>query len=129
MTVELPDVVRLVDDARAAGERVDLDDHLDDVPSTPTGRTAYRIVQEGLTNARKHAPGARVTVRLTGNPREGLTLTLTNARPVAPPATLPTSGLGLLGLTERVALAGGRLEQGVTPEGGYRLAVWLPWAP
>ncbi len=126
---ELPDVVRLVDDARAAGERVDLDDHLDDVPSTPTGRTAYRIVQEGLTNARKHAPGARVTVRLTGNPREGLTLTLTNARPVAPPATLPTSGLGLLGLTERVALAGGRLEQGVTPEGGYRLAVWLPWAP
>ena len=50
-------------------------------------------------------------------------------RPVAAPATLPTSGLGLLGLTERVALAGGRLEQGVTPEGGYRLAVWLPWAP
>ena len=80
---------------------------------------AYRIVQEGLTNARKHAPGERES--RCGSP--GIPVRpdphLTNARPVAPPATLPTSWLGLLGLTER-GLAGGRLEQGVTPEGGYR---------
>ena len=78
----------------------------------PSGRTAYRIVQEALTNVRKHAPGTAVTVDVAGRPADGLVVEVRNAAPVgrgrAP--RCPASGLGLLGLAERVALAGGRIE-------------------
>jgi signal transduction histidine kinase len=124
---DLPDVVRLIAEACSAGERIELVDELDDAVPTQVGRTAYRIIQEALTNARKHAPGSKVVVRLTGSPGDGLTIAVGNARSVTPPAALPTSGLGLLGLAERVDLLGGRLEHGPTPEGGHRLVVWLPW--
>lgn len=94
-----------------------------------SGRTAYRIVQEGLTNARKHAPGTQVTVRLGGGPAHGLTVEVSNPVPVAAgvvPA-IPGSGQGLIGLTERAALAGGGLEHGRSG-GDFRLRAWLPWA-
>lgn len=126
---DLPDIVRLVEEARAAGERITLRDELDDTVPARVGRTAYRIVQEGLTNARKHAPAALVDVALTGGPGAGLTVSVTNARPLAAPAALPESGLGLVGLAERVDLLGGRLEHGHTPDGGYRLTASLPWNP
>ncbi|MEU7156801.1 sensor histidine kinase [Streptomyces chrestomyceticus] len=92
------------------------------------GRAVYRVVQEGLTNAAKHAPGAPVDVRLTGDGRR-LEVTVTNAAP--PPGTAPVpapgpGGSGLVGLDERVRLAGGELRAGPTPEGGFEVAARLP---
>jgi signal transduction histidine kinase len=89
------------------------------------------VVQEALTNARKHAPGAEVRVHLAGSPGTGLTVEVRNdAPPAAPdpgPGPDPGAGQGLAGLAERVALASGRLEHGPTAGGGWCLSAWLPW--
>ena len=100
---------------------------LDAVP-TDTGRTMYRIVQEGLTNARKHAPASSVEVELGGDPAAGLTLALTSWLPVDRPGGPPGSGTGLIGLRERVVLAGGRLDVAVTADDRFQLSAWLPWS-
>ncbi|MGK5638842.1 sensor histidine kinase [Streptomyces sp. URMC 126] len=154
------DIPRLVDESRAAGMRVRITGDLpsDDggtggaQPSAVTGRTAYRIVQEGLTNVRKHAPGADVTVTVDGGPDTGLVVEVRNALPVTasaaaspggrtlgaglpgagapgagiPGAGIPGAGQGLTGLAERARLAGGRLEHGRS-EGEFALRAWLPW--
>ncbi|KGN32073.1 histidine kinase [Knoellia sinensis KCTC 19936] len=122
------DIARLVEEEQANGMRVSLAETLDgDVPDG-LGRTAYRIVQEALTNARKHAPGTSVTVSLTGSPTDGLTVTVRNAALVSASASpLPDSGLGLIGLDERVALSGGRLRHGPDASGGYVVEAWIPW--
>ncbi|OZM70157.1 sensor histidine kinase [Amycolatopsis antarctica] len=122
----LADVDALVAESAAGGMRV----HLREVPAGPVpdlaGRTAYRVVQEGLTNVRKHAPGAEASVAVTGRPGEGLTVLVVNGPPAATPAP-GRPGRGLTGLGERAALAGGRLEHGGVPGGGWRLTAWLPW--
>jgi signal transduction histidine kinase len=123
------DLDALAAESREAGGRVRLDVRLDEaaVPAL-TGRTAYRIVQEGLTNARKHAPGAAVTVTLTGAPGAGLTVEVRNPWPVSPPpGAIPGTGTGLVGLAERATLAGGRLTHERTAAGDFRLTAWLPW--
>ncbi|MGW0122015.1 sensor histidine kinase [Streptomyces sp. NPDC003327] len=119
----------LVAESREAGMTVRLDSTVDDPTGVPaaTGRTVYRIAQEGLTNARKHAPGAEVTVTVRGRPGEGLTVGISNPAPAGPVPHVPGSGQGLIGLTERAALAGGRLEHGPAPDGGFALHAWLPW--
>ncbi|MER5738762.1 histidine kinase [Streptomyces sp. NPDC002262] len=119
----------LVDESREAGTEVVLHSAVDDPGSVPaaTGRTAYRIAQEGLTNARKHAPGAPVTVTLRGRPGDGLTVEVRNPAPGGPVPHVPGSGQGLIGLSERAALAGGRLDHGPDPGGGFSLTAWLPW--
>ncbi|MFI9742458.1 sensor histidine kinase [Streptomyces sp. NPDC052494] len=122
----------LVAESREAGADVVLElavDTAEGAPAVPasTGRTAYRIAQEGLTNARKHAPGTKVTVAVDGRPGEGLTVTVHNPAPAGPVPHVPGSGQGLIGLTERAALAGGRLEHGRDPDGGFALHAWLPW--
>jgi signal transduction histidine kinase len=94
------------------------------------GRTVYRIVQEGLTNARKHAPAAAVDVTIAGG--EELVVEVVSRRPVgvavaAPP--LPGAGSGLIGLTERVALAGGELSHGPDASGDFVLRARLPTTP
>ncbi|MFG2082794.1 sensor histidine kinase [Micromonospora tulbaghiae] len=127
----LGDVPALVAESRDAGVRVGVVDEVTEPEAVPagTGRSAYRIVQEGLTNARKHAPGAVVTVRLAGGPGDGLAVDIHNPRPVGAPATaIPGAGTGLVGIAERVTLAGGRLEHGRDADGGFRLTAWLPWA-
>jgi signal transduction histidine kinase len=132
----LADVRQLVAESGRAGMRVGLREELGGaaVPDL-VGRTAYRTVQEGLTNARRHAPGAEVVVRLAGSPGEDLTVEVCNEAPgsrSAPgpdPGPAPNPGQGLVGLAERVALADGRLEHGPTAGGGWRLAAWLPWPP
>jgi signal transduction histidine kinase len=93
-------------------------------------RCAYRVVQEGLTNARKHAPGAPVSVALAGMPGGGLTVNVRNSPPAdsAPAGSIPGTGTGLVGLTERVGLAGGTLTSAPTADGGYTLTADLPWA-
>jgi signal transduction histidine kinase len=122
------DVAALVAEEQAGGMRVRLSNRVaDDVPPG-TGRTAYRIVQEALTNVRKHAPGTVVSVDLAGSPDDGLVIGVRNAAPVGPaPQHLPASGLGLLGLAERAALAGGRISHGTDPGGGYAVRAWIPW--
>jgi signal transduction histidine kinase len=103
-----------------------------------TGRTLYRIVQEGLTNARKHAPGSAVEVTVAGTPDRGLTVAVTSWLPLNPPAANGDAvnrahgahgvGTGLIGLRERAALAGGHLDAAVTGDHRFRLSGWLPWA-
>ncbi|MER7537731.1 histidine kinase [Streptomyces sp. NPDC097704] len=119
----------LVDESREAGADVVLDSTVDDPAAVPaaTGRTVYRIAQEALTNARKHAPGTTVTVTVRGRPGEGLTVDIRNPAPAGPVPPVPGSGQGLIGLTERAALAGGRMEHGPAPDGGFALHAWLPW--
>jgi signal transduction histidine kinase len=94
------------------------------------GRTMYRVVQEGLTNARKHAPGQPVTVTLDGEPGAGLDVTVVNPAGPAPAfagaAAVPGTGTGLIGLTERLELAGGKLEWH-NADGEFLLHAWLPW--
>jgi signal transduction histidine kinase len=95
-----------------------------------TSRHLYRIIQEGLTNARKHAPGHAVAVWIDGEPGTRLTVTLTNAVPDpdrVPPIGPPESGLGLTGLQERVRLAGGELSAGADARGRFTLEAWVPW--
>ncbi len=123
----LGDVPALVEESREAGTAVELD--LPDGAAVPdgVGRHAYRIVQEALTNARKHAPGSPVRVAVRGRADGGLVVEVGNV--LVPGGSLPGAGAGLVGLRERVQLAGGRLEHGPTPGGEFRLRAWLPWTP
>lgn len=85
----------------------------------------YRIVQELLTNARKHAPDVPVTLRVNGAPDTGIAVEASN--PVAPATTLgPSGGRGLVGITERAELLGGSVRTGVD-EQVFRVRVQLPW--
>ncbi|MEA2133865.1 MAG: hypothetical protein QOC68_1774 [Solirubrobacteraceae bacterium] len=121
----------LLDESREAGMHVSSEYRIEDVTTVPegAGRNAYRIVQEGLTNARKHAHGAAVDVTLGGAAGDGLTVEVRNRLPLADPgpAQIPGTGTGLIGLAERTSLAGGRLDHGRTPDGDFRLRAWLPW--
>ena len=124
----LTDVPDLLDGARAAGMTVGFRcDVPAGGPSVVLGRTAYRLVQEGLTNARKHAPGTVVQVLLDGAAGAELRIKITNPLSGTPNApAVPGAGLGLIGVRERVGLAGGRVTYG--PDGStFRLEAWLPW--
>jgi signal transduction histidine kinase len=99
----------------------------DDVPAS-VGRTVYRIVQEALTNVHKHARGVSTEVVVLGAAGTGVTVRVTNVRPVAADSLLPGSGAGLVGLRERVTLSGGWLTVGPTQNGGWRVEAWLPWS-
>ncbi|MGB3187700.1 MAG: histidine kinase [Ornithinimicrobium sp.] len=130
-----PDLLRL-DDLIAEDETGDIAARLDlaagctldDVPQTAS-RTAYRVVQEALTNARKHAPGMPVSITIGGDPERGLLFEIRN-----PPTDYGTpriveqsSGMGLIGLTERVNLGGGTLAYGSDRSGDYVVHGRLPW--
>ena len=121
---------QLVEDARSAGQPVTFRPgevtKAAETVKPHVQRTAYRIVQEGLTNARKHAPGEEVTVALSGEPGGELQVAVTN-RHDHRGGTVPGSGVGLVGLSERVRLDGGCLEHGVR-DGEFRLLARLPWA-
>ncbi|MFF0156913.1 sensor histidine kinase [Streptomyces sp. NPDC005263] len=90
------------------------------------GLTAYRVVQEALTNVHKHAPAAAARVRLSWEPQR-LTVSVTNepgTSPTDPPAA--GNGLGLIGMRERVAAAGGALTAQRLPDGGFLVRAQLP---
>ena len=155
---ELADLARLVEEARAAGGRIELTGPPGGAGPPPVvGRTAYRIVQEALTNARKHAPGAAVTVRVTGSPADRLKVEIRNApapgpAPGAGAGAAPGAGSGA-GAAPGAGSGGseGRGEggragggQGLTglaerarlaggeltagpTDGGFRVSAWLPW--
>ncbi|HEV7804995.1 MAG TPA: histidine kinase [Solirubrobacteraceae bacterium] len=124
----LADLSALVEESRAAGMRLTARIELGDAaPPAAVGRTAYRIAQEGLTNARKHAPGAAVTLTVRA-PGGSLHVEVRSLAPVAVAAgsSLPGAGTGLIGLAERVSLAGGELDHGVDPDGAFVLRARLP---
>ncbi|WP_246089919.1 sensor histidine kinase [Nonomuraea deserti] len=126
---DLADLPGLITDARRADQAVRLHEEVTDVAALPAAasQTAYRVVQEGLTNARKHAPGQPIEVLLRGAPGTPLLIDIRNPLPPADAAPLaPGSGLGLVGLTERVRLAGGQLDHQSTG-GEFRLQARLPW--
>jgi signal transduction histidine kinase len=123
------DLAPLVDAVRAAGLKITYDDRLgQQAAALPDviGRTVYRIVQEGMTNAAKHAPGTSLQIVVSGSPAEGVTVELRNPLGVRRGST-PGSGFGLVGLTERAELRGGRLE-GRRENGAWVLRGWIPWA-
>ncbi len=125
-------IPKLVDRARETGMRVELIGHDSLGEQIPLGveRTTYRLVQESLTNAAKHAEGAEVEVRLERWARE-LRVTVTNGRPPRDPVTLPTGrvGGGLAGLAERIGMMGGRLRARPTSKGGFSVQARLPTPP
>ena len=141
----LSDLVGLIEETRDAGTPVERADRMSRPGELPDslGRNAYRIVQEGLTNARKHAPGRPVRVLLDGRPGDRLLVELTNpvgpASPISPASPVGAAdpderslngsgtGTGLIGLTERVRLTGGEIDHGIGPDGEFRLRARLPW--
>jgi signal transduction histidine kinase len=95
------------------------------IPLDPTVElAAYRIAQEALTNARRHAPGAAVDVELHYTER-GLRLRIRDNGP-GPPPTAPAGGHGTLGMRERAAAVGGQLRAGPAAEGGFLVEATLP---
>jgi signal transduction histidine kinase len=128
----LADLGALVAEADATGTRVEVDDRLGDRSGIPASvsRTAYRFVQEGLTNVRKHAPGAASRLRLDRTEAGELHLWLRNPL-VNRGQPIPGAHAGLVGLAERVSLAGGRLDHGArrADDGAveFHLEAWLPW--
>ena len=120
-TPGLADLRRLVDETRGAGVDVRLD-AVDVHLPTALDLAVYRTCQEGLTNARRHAPGSRVTVNVLVE--DGLRVVVANTAGGKGEAN--GTGTGLIGLTERVELLGGRISAGATGD-GFRLEAWLPW--
>ena len=121
----LAQLAELLDHARAGGVPLELEVEGEPRPLAPSlDLTAYRIVQEALTNVRKHAPGAPTTVRLAWSPAT-LELAVRDAGP-GPNGT--GDGHGLVGMQERVRIHGGRLHTGGTAGGGFEVIVQLPLA-
>lgn len=119
---ELPE---LLDRGRAVGTRIDV--HLT-VPGElprPVQLTVYRVVQEALTNARRHAPGAEVRVTVDAG-ADGVRCEVENTVPKTRAATSWGAGLGLVSMRERVEALGGLLSAGPTDEGGFRVSATLP---
>lgn len=123
----------LVERVRSAGTPVALTVSLPPLPLPPgVELTVYRVVQEALTNAIKHAAGAAatVTVRAAG---AWLEIEVTDTGAVGDAGSVPDApqvdgnGRGLIGLRERLALYGGELTAGSAPTGGYRVFARVPW--
>lgn len=124
----LHDLSTLIAEARQGGQDVEASLELvqPETISATVGRHAYRIVQEALTNARKHAPSTLTRLSVVGSPKDGLTIEVRN--PLGRHASgVPGARLGLVGLAERVGVTGGRIEHGPTPAGEFLMKVWLPW--
>lgn len=121
---ELPE---LITTARESGADVAANVFVSGGDSAPPvlTRAVYRIVQESLTNAIKHAPHQRIDLELRAGPGLGVHLRVSNPLPATPVAA-PGSGTGLLGVRERVASVGGTVEAGAQGD-RWVLTAHLPW--
>lgn len=126
----------LLGDARAAGMRLNtwIDIQQLGQLNRETGKIAYRVLQEGLTNASRHAPGAPVSLELTANPTAGVHAHVSNPTIPANGTHLDTNakdmsrtGAGLPGLAERVRQSGGTCRFGFDPQHTFHMDVQLPW--
>lgn len=117
----------LVEQSRAAGMAVSLSEEGDRRPlAPPVEHTAYRVVQEALTNVHKHAVGAKTLVRVAYRSQE-IAVLVENGPPAAEPsAGLPSGGNGLVGMKERVSALGGGFVAGATRTGGFRVSAVIP---
>ncbi len=128
---QLTDIPALVDQFRDAGMRVSADLRLDDIAADgTTSLTAFRVVQEALSNVLQHSPGAPVELRVVPD-GEGTVLRITAENPTMDPserADRPArrSGLGLRGMRERVRAAGGSVEAGFTDHQTWLIDAALP---
>lgn len=121
------DVRRLVTTSQAAGISVDLFDFIDDPVPDPLARTAYRVVQEGLTNIHKHALHTRARVALIGEPGTELVIEVSNVLPKGFTTDLPGARMGLSGIETRVTHAGGTITSGPTDDGRFEVRAVIPW--
>ncbi|MBB6379448.1 signal transduction histidine kinase [Pseudonocardia eucalypti] len=125
----LPDFTELLSESESVGVPVHLDQRGNPALASPVvARTAFRIVQEALTNVRKHAPGAAARVTMRYEP-DRVRLTVRNSMPtqrVDAALTASGSGTGLLGLRQRVELVSGTLHAGATEDGGFQVDATLP---
>jgi signal transduction histidine kinase len=130
-TPSVSGLAALISESAAVGTAAELVEDGDRSLASPVvGRTAYRMVREGLTNARKHAPGSRVLVRVSYG-ESGVRVTVTNTPPAGRPAAAAGlaergSGLGLEHLRQRIELVHGTLLARPTADGGFRLEAMLP---
>ncbi|HEY2655966.1 MAG TPA: histidine kinase, partial [Solirubrobacteraceae bacterium] len=138
----IADVTRLIDESLVAGMDVTIRNALEGEALSPIlGRTVYRIIQEALTNVRKHAPGQVVAIAIDGDRTAGVRVEVVNRPRVGLADTTNIdlgdddasrrgdhvgSGMGLVGLAERVTLVGGKLTSEPLPGGGFKLAATLP---
>jgi signal transduction histidine kinase len=118
----LADITELVEAARRAGVPITLHGSVPDEEG-PVALAAYRIVQEALANAARHAPGAAVRVAVTRDD-DAVALRVENDPPAEP--TEPGDGHGIAGMHERATLLGGTFDAGPTVFGGFAVAVTLP---
>lgn len=125
----LPDLSALVEAARSVGTVVEVVETGEERPLSPAvARTAYRVVQEGLTNVRKHAPGARTRVEVRHR-ADGVRVSVHNTTPTGatdPAVTSSGGGTGLLGLRRRIELINGTLHAGPGDGGGFEIVASLP---
>jgi signal transduction histidine kinase len=139
---QLPELVASVE---RAGVPVELEVSPGLLDGGLAASTAYRMVQESLSNVLRHAPGAPtvVTLRRVGGERASLDLTIRNGPPPSPPQGVPPGvpsappgeaaaasslgpGHGLIGMRERARLVGGRIDSGPTADGGFEVHAVLP---
>jgi signal transduction histidine kinase len=122
----LADLAELVENARRSGVDVTLTRRGVERAVDPTaGRTAYRVVQEALTNAGKHAPGGAVAVTLEVRAGD-VAVTVVNRRANRPATALPSGGRGLIGLRERVRTVGGTFRAEPRLDGGFGVEAVVP---
>ncbi|WP_455358466.1 sensor histidine kinase [Streptomyces sp. SYSU K21746] len=122
-------VAGLVEASRAAGTEVELRCAGEARPlAAACDHAAYRIVQEALTNAYKHAPGAAITVELRWEP-DSLVVEIANGPAGSVDGEVVSGGQGLTGLRERARLVGGMVHAGEVEGGGFRVAGVLPYGP
>ena len=119
----------LAAESTAVGTPAELTEDGDPALASPVvARTVYRVVREALTNVRKHAPGARVVVRVSYDESQ-IRLSIRNTAASAPPANglaATGSGLGLAGLRQRIELVHGTLRASGTPDGGFCVEATMP---
>lgn len=122
----IDDIPALVDSVRRAGVQVGLAITGSPASAGPGVQiAAYRIVQEALSNAVRHAPGAPVAVSLDGR-ADAVSIRVSNGAPTRPATPTPGAGHGVRGIRERVALLGGTVTLARTPEGGWTVTAELP---
>ncbi|GLX01456.1 two-component sensor histidine kinase [Microtetraspora sp. NBRC 16547] len=119
----------LVDNVRDAGQTVTARTTGEPRPLSPgIELSAFRIVQEALSNVMRHAPGTEARVEIGYQP-DVLTIRVTNTAPEDPAPPFPVAGHGLSGMRERTTMLGGELAVGPTPDGGYEVTAILPANP
>ncbi|SDT01710.1 Signal transduction histidine kinase [Microlunatus soli] len=125
----LAELPQLIEQSRRAGAGINVTVLLDQpaAAAADLGTAVYRVVQESITNALRHAPGLPLDVTVRGGPGIGVTVEAANPIAASSAGPSPGAGRGLTGMAERVTALGGRISSGPTDQGRFVVAAWLPW--